>query len=61
MEKLKEKFLKSYSNLPEKVREEIVVVIDKRTYSWDSAYLEIKDNTELGKKILNSLRELEII
>jgi UV DNA damage repair endonuclease len=61
MDKLREKFLKSYSNLPEKVREEIVVVIDGKPYSWDSAYLEVKENTELGKKILNNLKILEII
>jgi UV DNA damage repair endonuclease len=61
MDKLREKFLKSYSNLPEKVREEIVVVIDGKPYSWDSSYLEVKENTELGKKILNNLKILEII
>lgn len=61
MEKLKEIFLKSYSNIPEKVREEIIVVIEKKPYTWNVAYLEVKNNTELGKKILNNLRGLGLI
>ena len=61
MEKLKEKFLRSYANLPDSLRKEIIVVIDDKTYTWNTVYFEIKNNTELAKKILNTLSELEII
>jgi len=48
-------FLKIYPNVPEDLREDILVVIDGKSYTWNTAYLEIKDNTELGKKILKAL------
>ena len=61
MEKIREKFLKIYSNLLEKVREEIVVVVEDKPFSWNSAYFEVKNDTDTGKKILNMLVELKII
>ena len=61
MEEIREKFFKAYSNLPEKVREEIIVIVREKPFNWNSAYFEIKNNTETGKEILNSLKELEII
>jgi len=61
MEKLRENFFRSYADLPGSLRKEIIVVIENKTYTWDSAYFEIKNNTELSKKILNTLYELKII
>ena len=59
---LKEKFLKIYANLPIHVREEIIYVLeDKGPITWNVAYLEIENNTELGEKILQKLTELELI
>ncbi len=56
------KFFKIFSNLPEKVRnEDIIAVIDDKPYTWNVAYFEIKSNSEKGRKILNTLKELEII
>ncbi|MFW6283177.1 MAG: hypothetical protein ACOC1P_03960 [Minisyncoccales bacterium] len=57
----KEKFLRAYANVPENVRSEIIVTVEDKTYTWDSAYFEIKENTELGKKILKTLEEIGII
>lgn len=57
----KDRFLKVYSNLPADIRREIIVVIDDKPYTWDSAYEEIFQNTELGKKMLKKLIELELI
>ena len=56
-----EKFMKAYSNLPIALRREIIAVIDEQPITWNVAYLEIKNNTALGKKILQKLLELEII
>lgn len=61
MEDKREKFLKIYAEVPESLRSEIIVVIDEKTYTWDTSYLEIKNNTELGKKILKSLVAVGII
>ncbi|MBU1129571.1 MAG: hypothetical protein KJ949_03005 [Nanoarchaeota archaeon] len=61
MEDKKIKFMKIYSKLPTKIREDIIVIIDKKPYTWDVAYFEVNNNTLMGKKILEKLNELEII
>lgn len=58
MEDKKAKFLKAFSNIPEDLREDVIAVIDKKPYTWNVAYIEIKNNTEIGKKILKFLEEL---
>ena len=57
----KENFMKAYANLIEDERNEIIVIIDDKPYTWNRAYDEIKNNTELGKKILEKLEMLGII
>jgi len=62
LKEAKVKFVKIFSNLPNKVREEdIIVVIDEKPYTWNASYFEVKNDTKLGEKILNKLKELEII
>jgi len=56
-----QKFMGIYSNLPIKTRKEIVVVLDGEPISWDVAYKEIKNNTEMGKKTLKKMEELKIL
>lgn len=55
------RFQKVYANIPEKIRNEIVAVIDGKPYSWNAAFLEITNDTQLGKKIYESLIEMDII
>jgi len=57
----KEKFLKIYANLPIPLREEIIVLIDDKIISWNVAFLEISQDTPVGKNILEKLAKLEII
>lgn len=57
----REKFLRIYADIPEGLRGDIVAVIDKKTYTWNVAYLEIKEDTELGKKLLKALEDLGLI
>ena len=57
----KEKFFKAYANLPEPEREQIIAVVDNKTYSWNVAYDEISHDTELGKKILKKIEDLGIL
>ncbi|MDE1810876.1 MAG: hypothetical protein KGH66_02445 [Candidatus Micrarchaeota archaeon] len=54
----KEKFLKIYANIPANIREEIIVVIDGSTFSWNAAYIEVSGDTEIGRKILLKMHEL---
>jgi hypothetical protein len=58
----KSDFLKVYANLPVGLRGEIVIVIDDSgPVTWNVAYLEIVNDTNLGKIILEKLTKLEII
>ncbi len=61
MEDKRTKFLRIYANVPEAARNEIVSVIDEKPYTWNTAYFEIKEDTELGKKILKKLESVGII
>jgi hypothetical protein len=57
----KEIFLKVYSFLPIEERKLTVVIIDSQPISWARAYLEIKEDTALGKRILKKLEERGLI
>ncbi|MBI2629828.1 hypothetical protein HYW76_01880 [Candidatus Pacearchaeota archaeon] len=61
-EEYRVKFKKVFANLPEKVRnEDIIIVIDKKPYTWNAAFFEIEGNTLLGEKMLKKLEELKLI
>jgi len=61
-ENLKQRFYKVFANLPLNLREEVILVLEKRgPITWRVAYLEVDNETELGKIILQKLTELEII
>ncbi len=57
----KDRFLRVYSNLPEDVRNEIIVVVDDKPYSWNAAYIEVDNGTELGRRILEKLKGMDLI
>ena len=58
----KDTFLKVYANLPLNLREEIVLILSgKGPITWNVAYLEVSNDTKLGKEILEKLAELKII
>lgn len=61
-EDLKIKFLKIYAKIPEKIREEsIIVVVDDKPYTWNNAVIAIKTDSELGAKILNTLKKVGLL
>ncbi|MDP3728240.1 MAG: hypothetical protein Q8R18_02180 [bacterium] len=57
----RDKFLKAYANLPEPEREQVIVIIDGKTYTWNVAFTEISNNTKLGDKIITQLKNLGIL
>lgn len=57
----REKFFKVYANLPLNLREEIILVIGSEPITWKVAYIEISEDTPLGKRILEKLEALELI
>ena len=57
-----EKFLKIYADLPVGIRSEIIAALPKiGPLTWNSAYVEISQNTGLSAIILKELDEMEII
>lgn len=67
-DKKKNRFLYVYQNLPLNERKNIIIVLEKenekpekKPISWDIAYIEIDQETELGEKILNKLLKLNLI
>ncbi len=54
-------FLKVYANLPLSARSEVVVVVKNEPLTWNSAHLEVEQNTPVGKEILEILTKLEIL
>jgi len=57
----KVKFLQVYANLPLALRKEIIAVIDNEPLTWNSASIEIENNTRKGQEILEKLTKMEII
>ncbi len=58
----RERFLKIYANLPLGVRQEIILVLDdSRTITWDVAFFEVENNTELSRVILEKLEKIQLI
>ncbi|MBU2615687.1 MAG: hypothetical protein KKC19_01145 [Nanoarchaeota archaeon] len=56
------KFKKIFANLPEKIRsEDIILVLDKKPYTWNSVFFEVNNKTSLGIKMLKKLKEIGII
>lgn len=58
----KQQFYKIFANLPINLREEVILVIPKKgPITWQVAFLEVDNDTELGKMILEKLSDLKII
>ena len=58
----RENFLKLYANLPINLRKEVILVLEEHgPITWEVAYLEVENKTELGSMILTKLKELKII
>lgn len=58
---LKSIFFRTYANLPLGVRNEIVAVVDSEPITWNVAKLEIEQDTEKGKQVLEMLFKLGIL
>lgn len=55
------RFVNVYNSLPLAERNLPAVVIDGEAISWNLCYEEIKNNTELGKRIQVQLEQLKLI
>lgn len=52
---LRAKFLKLYASVPQILREDVIAVVEEKTYSWNSAFIAVSGETGLGDKILRAL------
>jgi len=57
----RERFLNIYANLPLNLRNEIVLVLEGEPLTWNAAYIEVKNSTKKGAKILKKLDEMGFI
>jgi hypothetical protein len=67
-DRLRENFLKVYSNLPLNTREETILVQEgendkriKEPVSWQVVYFEVKNNTLKGEHFLSLLHKIGLI
>ncbi|MFA6518922.1 MAG: hypothetical protein WCV93_04735 [Candidatus Shapirobacteria bacterium] len=58
---LKSDFLKIYADLPLGARREIIAVVGNEPVTWNSAMVEIENNTKIGQEILEQLISLGIL
>jgi hypothetical protein len=61
MEDKRAKFLKVFANVPEGIRGDIIAVVDDKPFTWNTAMIEVKNNSILGKKIIEKLIKVGII
>ncbi|MFA5247025.1 MAG: hypothetical protein WC408_04020 [Candidatus Micrarchaeia archaeon] len=54
-------FINKFAALPNPLRNEIVVVVEDKPFTWGAAYLEVSQNTASGDQILKILKNLKII
>ncbi|HAO81125.1 MAG: hypothetical protein UV57_C0017G0007 [Parcubacteria group bacterium GW2011_GWD2_43_10] len=57
----KERFLRVFANLPLGVRKEIILVLNDQPITWEVAFIEVDNDTELSHEILERLSELKLI
>ena len=58
----KVRFLKVYGNLPINIRSEVILVLkDCGPITWNVAFIEINNDTKLGKIMFDKLVKLELI
>jgi hypothetical protein len=58
MADLKTRFYRTSVDLPISVRDGVAVVVDNMSLSWNVLKIEVDNNTNIGKKGLEILKEL---
>lgn len=54
--------MRVFANVPENMRgDEVISVVDDKPFTWNTAMIEIKNDSELGKKILKMMGKAGII
>lgn len=61
MANLKARFLRTFANLPLGLRNEIAVVVENDSLSWNALKIEVENNTSVGQKGLEILDRLNFL
>ena len=54
-------FMKTFASVPDPLRNEIILVIEGKPYTWETVFIEVKARTRLSKMMLEQLKNLKII
>lgn len=58
----REKFMRIFANVPEKIRgEDVIAVVDDKPFTWNTAMIEVKNDSKLGRKMLKMLEKMGIV
>ena len=58
---LKGRFFRVYANVPLQLRDEVIIVIDNQPVSWQAAFIEVRSDSENGRKIVSEMAKLDLI
>jgi hypothetical protein len=61
MDSPKTQFLKIYADVPLGVRREIIAVVEDEPVTWNSARIEVENNTATGRQILDQLIQIGVL
>lgn len=56
--RLSAKYTELFAGVPAPLRREVIAVVNGEPYSWESAYLEIKNATATGKALIEQLKTI---
>ncbi len=54
-------FLKTFASVPDSLRSQIIVVVDGKPFTWESSFVEVKVKTGKSKRIIEALKNLDVI
>lgn len=57
----REKFLQIFANLPIASRQEIIITVNDQPLTWNSAKIEVENETKIGGEVLDKLTLLGIL
>ena len=61
LEELRSRFLRACAAVPNKMRAEIIALVDDKPYNWDSTYIEVYGKSKIGNEILKHLEKIGLL
>ena len=61
IEALRARFVEAYAAVPDKLRGEIIALVESRPFNWNTAFIEVNGKTKTGDTILSELHRIGIL